>query len=107
MIKRFENFDWSEEDFDYEDESPLNIPDDLFKKFLIDNNIYDEFIYEFNNYYRNQNSDMKEFIESSNFISYISNAFSWGNTNKGFKYWDTLNKKWKKLLGKSVFIRKK
>jgi len=102
-IKLYENFDWAEEDFDYEE--TVDIPNDLFKKFLIDNNIYDEFIYEFNKprsiEWRLQTiniSNIKEYIESIPPIWFISSAFIWYYTDKGEKYWNTLNTKWNKSL---------
>jgi hypothetical protein len=69
-IKLYENIDW-----DWVDEEKSNIPDDFkgnenFYNFLVDNNVLDKFIYNFNNYKLKKNINLKDFL-NQNIIIYI------------------------------------
>lgn len=88
-----ENFDWTEDDFDYEEEDYSNkIPNKKFLKFLIDNDTLDKFIHEFNE--SDWNSTLYVYIKDCDKSEYIVDAFPWHSS----PYWKSLNQKWKHLL---------
>ena len=78
-----------------------------FKKFLDDNNVLDDFIYQFNNvdrYWRgirisgnNNRDDLKYYLDNMDRSYYIANAFSWDESGDD-DLWYKLNDKWRELL---------
>jgi len=84
--------DWDDEEYEYTD--PLE--DDKFVKFLIDNNIYDRFIYNI----KNDKGYLSQNDEHLNRSQYISYTFGWGDSKEGYKFWLGINHKWRNHLKK-------
>lgn len=74
------------------------IPDDLFRSFLINNGIIDEYIRGYNSY-NYDSHDITYFINNSNPLSYIVHAFRWSD-NKDVE-WGRYNKEWIDLYRKN------
>jgi len=96
-IKLFENIDW-----DWVDEEKSEVSDfegcEDFYNFLIDNNILDEYIYNFNKY-KLDNKDLKVFLDIYNKRYYLLESFLWKLTKEGYKFWEKISIRWYKKLG--------
>ena len=83
------------------DEEPDNTPehkdfitDDEFRKFLIDNGSYDEFIeYCSDKYRKNFNLAL---IDNKKYI--IDRCLTWSSTSSGHNYWADLERKWRFII---------
>ena len=95
-----EYIDFNDVDTDETDCNPLTDKD--FVMFLIDNNIYREFIYNLKQYmmkgYRRYWSNTRTFCQEISRYSYVSNAFMWDKTKEGFKFWKKVNDSWRMYL---------
>lgn len=71
-----------------------------FIKFLKDNNLYESYIFNFNNdfeyrlIYNLPNNGAKAFFENTSHEYYILRAFEWDSTREGHLFWDKIDKKW-------------
>lgn len=66
------------------------ITNDKFRKFLLDNNCYDDYI-------KNCHDKFKLDFNNINPIYYISSSFSWYEPINGYNFWSYINDKWIKL----------
>jgi hypothetical protein len=98
-IKLFENIDW-----DWVDEEKSEVSDfegcEDFYNFLIDNNILDEYIYNFNKYKLDNKLDLKVFFDNYNKRDYLLKSFLWKLTKEGYEFWEKINIKWYKKIGR-------
>ena len=92
----------------------------IFKKFLLANRAYGEFVKEFAKYHKS-NPNPKVVIADSisalkldgrsikDIISAYASAFDWWHTEKGSYYWSALNDKWyditKKRFLKEIYVK--
>jgi len=101
-LKLYEDFDFNDDDFDFEEDAPYDIPYDfegneLFYNFLIDKKILGDFIKEFEKSDWNPPS-LKKYLDSRK-SSYIENAFDWGYAyDNSMISWTTFDKEWKNKL---------
>lgn len=78
----------------------------LFKKFLLQNGAYKEYVDEYLRYHYKSNCSPKDVIHNAVLtlklnklsvdllINSMYVAFNWDNTRKGSKYWSSLDTKW-------------
>lgn len=73
---------------------------EAFKTFLTEKNLYDEFIYN----YDNQSEDEKEYSTVEEFFSktdpyvFLLAAFTWTDTPEGGTHWSLLDDEWQEFL---------
>ena len=87
------DFEWDEEEFDEED-SPLTNKE--FVKYLKDNNIHEEFIYNCEHY----NKNLINNINKTKPHDYVNVSFIWSYTKEGYDFWYDIYNKWRKYLKK-------
>jgi len=97
--------DWDEEEYEV---SPLT--NKKFVKFLKDNGVYNEFIYNCNNkannaFIRKEWKSLKTFCTDLNDYAYIRYAFIWIETKEGYDFWNKIDDDWNKLLNESILNR--
>ena len=63
----------------------------MFEQFLTDHGIYEEYMSEFE---KQRDVTFAMFFNSNYHDTYISGAFSWRNTKKGYDYWELINDMW-------------
>ena len=68
----------------------------LFIKFLKDNNIYEQFMFNFNKReeHRNNAIPKNQFFSKTKRKQYINYAFTWSHTKEGWTYWNKFHEKW-------------
>ena len=71
----------------------LTFPE-LFEKFLLDNNIYSQFC---SNILIEYSMLLYEYCEYVYPAHYISDAFTWSNTEEGYYFWKNRYKEWHKI----------
>ena len=70
----------------------------LFIKFLKDNNVYEQYMFNFNNrtkiskYYPKKT--FTSYFETTDLYLAINNAFNWSDSPEHFRFWENLNTKW-------------
>ena len=80
----------------------MNAESLLFLRFLKDNNIYYDFLYNFNE--QNPPLIWYEFLHKTHVRDYIIRAFCWEDTLEGYYFWNSYYTKWLKLLMKKVYF---
>lgn len=73
----------------------------LIKNFLIEENAYNEFLYNVSEKLR---KSKKEF-EFVSFYSYIIGAFCWHKTKEGHDFWSKINSKYERYLKDNALVR--
>ena len=76
-----------------------------FIRFLKQNNVYEQYIYNFNNgkYYRERFFNGKTpFLSEDSPYGYITNAFSWGFTKEGTNFWLMITTKWDRIVWQRI-----
>jgi len=104
-LKLYENFDWSDEDFDYEDESPVEIiGNQYFTDFLVERDLYDKFVESVKkcNHEKVLLSSIKDInylIRNRNGLyQVIDNLIHWGCAFNLTKVdWEPINRDWNSL----------
>lgn len=113
----YEGIRWYEKGKLLQGEENENIYDDFitndnFRKFLIENEIYEKYIYNCENFYIDIESRFpqifiarenveKDFMKNFSSIEpdgYIYWAFTWSNTVEGHSFWFNIDQKWKLIL---------
>jgi hypothetical protein len=74
-----------------------------FINFLKNKNIYEKFInnlLSFNNQQKKENWKQCKFCKDVDKFFYILSSFYWHETEEGSDFWEDINNKWRKLIGK-------
>lgn len=90
----------------------LTTPKQQFIHFLKQNNIYEQFMFNFNNrkklstnkFYQD-NITFKHFIQHINIQDYIVLAFAWNNTKEGRDFWSETSIKWYRTISNYLITR--
>lgn len=77
-------------------------PKQRFIHFLKQNNVYEQYMFNFNNIdginfrkkYRKEYASIKSFFLFSKKKYYVYNAFLWESTKEGYNFWNNLQIKW-------------
>ena len=67
----------------------------IFFRFLKEQNAFARFIEEFNNFHKKK---FISFLESRPCAFYITQAFVWGDTPEGNKYWERIHVDWNEWI---------
>ena len=93
-IREYKDIDW--DDWEEEENDPYEVPyefkgNEKFYKFLVDNDILEDYI---TNYYNgfNQQTTLKKFLKSRDMKNYIILSFDWSTTDNN--YWLKYNRQW-------------
>ena len=96
--------EYKEIDFDDWDEEEDTISDEFrghkkFYNFLVDNDILDKWLYNFEHDYRNQEGvrTIRKFL-LNNSENYLNNCFNWEGTEERHAYWERFNTKWEDIV---------
>ena len=76
-----------------------------FKEFLDKNGVLDKYIHNFLNnsnigFYGRKTDKIAKVLDRMFFLDYIAYVFLWENTDEGFDFWNSLNKKWRNYIKK-------
>ena len=71
---------------------------DKFIDFLIENDIFDEYVTNTETYWDGIFKDADEFMDKQKPDVFIGAAFSWDITPEGHRYWEAINTKWREKL---------
>jgi len=103
-LKLYENFDWSDEDFDIEDESALEIiGNQYFTDFLIDRDLYDKFvesaiICHHKRYKIHSIKEINDIIQSHGLLHIINRIINWEYAyDLTTVKWEPINREWNEL----------
>jgi hypothetical protein len=91
-----------------------NYPDfdghDEFCRFLVDRDLIDSYIRNFNEVDRNWGGlrwsgykdgyTLKDFLDDNDESFYISLVFNWDNVEGGYEFWNNINMEWIKTISK-------
>jgi len=103
-IKLFEDFDWSDKDFDYEDEYPVEIiGNQYFTDFLVERDLYDKFVKSaikchHNSIHISSIKDINDKIKKRSVRNVIFYIIHWACSEKLHEVnWQLINNEWNKL----------
>ena len=65
----------------------------LFIKFLKDNNVYEQYMFNVNKR-KEKYFTPKNFFLNTLYVDFVSNAFTWKETLQGYGYWDKIENNW-------------
>jgi hypothetical protein len=98
-IKKFESMEWNFID----EEKPYIVPEfegnEDFYNFLVDNDVLDKYIDNYNEY-KFKKISLKKYLKNIDKKNLIDNSFNWEITPEGHKFWSKLNDKWINKLRK-------
>jgi len=114
FIKLYENFDWTEDDFDFEEDNPTTevIGNQYFTYFLIGKDLYDKFIESVRTCYHNGRQeftveDINKLIKNNGLYSIIDNLIDWSCANRHYGIsWGVVNSEWNNLFEDNPLLRK-
>lgn len=72
-----------------------------FRVWMKDNHLWDEYLYEFCAYHKNDNICPRDLYISFKKVI-ISVSFSWKNTAGGFDFWKSVNENWREYFEKDT-----
>ena len=74
----------------------MNTAKQLFIQFLKENNIYEQYMYNFNKREESRNKayPKNQFFSKVRREQYINYAFTWSITPEGWSYWNKFHEKW-------------
>lgn len=70
----------------------------LFKRFLMDNNCYAEFIDNLTKFTLTTSQEMDAYLSLTSMEHYLFTAFEWSQTKQGKDFWLNIENKWSDLL---------
>ena len=82
----------------------MNSTKQQFVKFLKDNNVYEQYMHDFNKRedYRNYECPKNQILSKVEPLCFIDSAFSWCGTKEGHMFWLRMSYNWKQYCSNSI-----